>query len=69
MKASFGPIFGVPVGAFFELPGAGPTISAFTSMRENKISKQPDDFGRARFKACRALSANMQRLSAPSYRR
>ncbi len=49
MKASFGPIArGTALGAFFgTLPGAGPTISAFSSYAvEKKMAKEPETFGK-----------------------
>jgi putative tricarboxylic transport membrane protein len=48
LKLSFGPILrGTAVGAFFgTLPGAGPTISAFSTYAlEKKVAKNPQDFG------------------------
>ena len=49
LKLSFGPILrGTAVGAFFgTLPGAGPTISAFSTYAlEKKVAKNPQDFGK-----------------------
>src|SRR5581483_1416860 len=49
MKRSFWPIVrGTSIGAFFgTLPGAGPTISAFSSYAlEKKMSKRPQEFGK-----------------------
>ena len=49
LKVSAGPIFrGTAIGAFFgTLPGAGPTISAFSSYAmEKKVAKNPQDFGK-----------------------
>jgi TctA family transporter len=49
MKASWAPIMrGTAIGAFFgTLPGAGPSISAFSSyMMEKKIAKDPSRFGK-----------------------
>jgi putative tricarboxylic transport membrane protein len=48
LKVSVGPILrGTAIGAFFgTLPGAGPTISAFSSYAvEKKVSKHPERFG------------------------
>jgi putative tricarboxylic transport membrane protein len=48
MKLSMGPIMrGTAIGAFFgTLPGAGPTISAFSSYAlEKKVSRHPERFG------------------------
>lgn len=48
MKLSMGPILrGTAIGAFFgTLPGAGPTISAFSSYAvEKKMAKHPGEFG------------------------
>ncbi len=48
LKLSFGPIVrGTAIGAFFgALPGAGPTISAFSSYAlEKKVAKHPEEFG------------------------
>ena len=48
LKVSIGPIVrGTAIGAFFgTLPGAGPTISAFSSYAlEKKMAKNPQDFG------------------------
>jgi putative tricarboxylic transport membrane protein len=48
MKVSMGPIMrGTAIGAFFgTLPGAGPTISAFSSYAiEKKVAKHPERFG------------------------
>ena len=49
MKISIGPILrGTAIGAFLgALPGAGPTISTFTSyVTEKKLAKHPEDFGK-----------------------
>jgi TctA family transporter len=49
LKLSMGPILrGTAIGAFFgTLPGAGPTISAFSSYAlEKKVAKRPEDFGK-----------------------
>ena len=49
LKLSVGPILrGTAVGAFFgTLPGAGPTISAFSTYAlEKKVAKNPQDFGK-----------------------
>ena len=49
LKLSVGPIMrGTAIGAFFgTLPGAGPTISAFSSYAmEKKVAKNPEDFGK-----------------------
>jgi len=49
MKVCMGPIMrGTAIGAFFgTLPGAGPTISAFSSYAlEKKMAKHPDEFGK-----------------------
>ena len=49
LKVSVGPIIrGTAIGAFFgTLPGAGPTISAFSSYAlEKKMAKNPDEFGK-----------------------
>jgi TctA family transporter len=48
LKLSAGPIVrGTAIGAFFgTLPGAGPTISAFSSYAlEKKVAKRPEEFG------------------------
>jgi len=48
LKVSIGPIMrGTAIGSFFgTLPGAGPTISAFSSYAlEKKVSKYPGEFG------------------------
>lgn len=48
LKVSAGPIVrGTAIGAFFgTLPGAGPTISAFSSYAlEKKVAKRPEEFG------------------------
>ena len=49
IKVSLGAIFrGTAIGAFFgTLPGAGPTISAFSSYAvEKKMAKHPEEFGK-----------------------
>jgi len=49
LKLSAGPIMrGTAIGAFFgTLPGAGPTISAFSSYAmEKKMAKHPEEFGK-----------------------
>jgi putative tricarboxylic transport membrane protein len=49
LKLSAGPIMrGTAIGAFFgTLPGAGPTISAFSSYAlEKKVAKNPETFGK-----------------------
>ncbi len=49
LKVSIGPIVrGTAIGAFFgTLPGAGPTISAFSSYAlEKKMANNPQDFGK-----------------------
>ncbi len=49
LKLSVGPIVrGTAIGAFFgTLPGAGPTISAFSSYAmEKKMAKNPEEFGK-----------------------
>jgi putative tricarboxylic transport membrane protein len=49
LKLSAGPIMrGTAIGAFFgTLPGAGPTISAFSSYAlEKKVAKNPENFGK-----------------------
>jgi TctA family transporter len=49
MKLSVGPVMrGTAIGAFFgTLPGAGPTISAFSSYAmEKKVAAHPEEFGK-----------------------
>ncbi len=49
LKLSAGPIMrGTAIGAFFgTLPGAGPTISAFSAYAmEKKVAKHPEEFGK-----------------------
>jgi putative tricarboxylic transport membrane protein len=49
LKLSVGPIMrGTAIGAFFgTLPGAGPTISAFSAYAlEKKVARNPQDFGK-----------------------
>lgn len=49
LKVSIGPILrGTAIGCFFgTLPGAGPTISAFSSYAlEKKMAKHPEEFGK-----------------------
>ncbi len=54
MKVSIGPIMrGTGIGAFFgTLPGAGPTIAAFSSYAlEKKVAKHPERFGTGEIQA------------------
>jgi TctA family transporter len=54
MKKSLGPIArGTALGAFFgTLPGAGPTIAAFSTYAlEKKVAKHPEEFGKGAIQA------------------
>ncbi|MGQ0752548.1 MAG: tripartite tricarboxylate transporter permease [Betaproteobacteria bacterium] len=54
LRKSLGPIFrGTALGAFFgTLPGAGPTIAAFSTYAlEKKVAKRPEEFGKGAIQA------------------
>jgi len=54
LRKSIGPIFrGTALGAFFgALPGAGPTIAAFSTYAlEKKVAKHPEEFGKGAIQA------------------